>query len=66
MPHHICQIHDCTEQATWKVATIGHPNSRDNNPVFYCQEHFFVPAWRESSKQYKIEITDPLNIAKNA
>ena len=66
MPHHFCQIHDCTEQAIWKVETFGHPNARDNNPAFYCQEHLFVPAWHESPTQYKIEITGPLNIAKNA
>lgn len=62
MPNHICDVHNCSEPANWKMEMTGHPKVKDNYLAFYSKEHRFIPTWAESQKQYKIEVTRPLNV----
>lgn len=67
MPAPNCQIHDCLKPASWEIKTTGHPNTDGVLIELYCASHWKsgVAPWPESPKQYKIEITGPLNKTKN-
>lgn len=56
----VCKIRTCSEPANWRVATSGHPNG--DIDAHYCAQHLFVPAWDESPRAYKVEISGPLNV----